>query len=616
MFNTLNRPYKKSNPEGTITKIKDILKEIDLVPSETFSANPYPEIYSMRLELPQNKGSFGTNGKGRSMEYSVASGYAEFMERLQNNIFGTFSRTLMKEIKKEHGFYYAPDEKYITKEDFFALPNGIIEDIITYKNNGKEEFIDSYCKRLEENGIEGIVSIPFYDTKNKKLEYIPVNLLSLTVGSNGMAAGNTVPEAIFQGLCELMERWGAAEIFYNQVTPPTVPDEFLKQFTEEYKIIENIEKNEDYKVIVKDFSANKRIPSIGLMIIDKKQKKYKLNVGSDTCFQVALSRCLTEVHQGIKNQKDFENEMLDIPTETAEYFLINNATTEFVKYSEFSKFTVDNTGVYPLSLFKDTPDYKFDAELYTPKESYSEEVKSMIFNLHNMGYNVYIRDNSYLGFPSIMVYIPEVSALVRKNTAITNKNTDFNLIELDKIENLFFNFDNCSEDDLKRMEKILAKMNFNIPIEKYFSIEICKNSVKGKIDSKFFLTLLQYRLGQYEKAIESLKSFRENGTGNDIYYEIASEYMTLKKDGCSSDKISENLLRKGYSKEVVFEVCDDLSKPNEIFKYISLPKCPNCKDCGLKDECLTAGQMKICNSLYAKMRENQINQNSLASIDY
>jgi hypothetical protein len=215
-----------------------------------------------------------------------------------------------------------------------------------------------------------------------------------------------------------------------------------------------------------------------------------------------------------------------------------------------------------------------------------------------------------------MVYIPEVSALGRKNTAITNKNTDFNLIELDKIENLFFNFDNCSEDDLKRMEKILAKMNFNIPIEKYFSIEICKNSVKGKIDSKFFLTLLQYRLGQYEKAIESLKSFRENGTGNDIYYEIASEYMTLKKDGCSSDKISENLLRKGYSKEVVFEVCDDLSKPNEIFKYISLPKCPNCKDCGLKDECLTAGQMKICNSLYAKMRENQINQNSLASIDY
>ena len=30
----------------------------------------------------------GTNGKGTSEEYCLASGFAEFMERLQNNILG------------------------------------------------------------------------------------------------------------------------------------------------------------------------------------------------------------------------------------------------------------------------------------------------------------------------------------------------------------------------------------------------------------------------------------------------------------------------------------------------------------------------------------------------
>lgn len=35
----------------------------------------------------------------------------------------------------------------------------------------------------------------------------------MLTGSNGMSAGNSSYEAIFQGICELFERYAASEVF-------------------------------------------------------------------------------------------------------------------------------------------------------------------------------------------------------------------------------------------------------------------------------------------------------------------------------------------------------------------------------------------------------------------
>ncbi len=50
-------------------------------------------------------------------------------------------------------------------------------------------------------------------------------------------------------------------------------------------------------------SAGKRIPALGIIVRNKEAGTYRLNVGADTCFQVALSRCLTEVYQGMLSLK-------------------------------------------------------------------------------------------------------------------------------------------------------------------------------------------------------------------------------------------------------------------------------------------------------------------------
>lgn len=614
MFSTLSRPYKKSNASDTIFKIKNILKKIDLTPSECFYGNPYPQIYSTRISLPTNEGGFGTNGKGRTPEYSLASAYAEFMERLQNNLYASLPRTMVMKLKENQGFYYVPDEKYIGKEEILSLPEDVLTDLVNYGEENKENFINSYYERLIENNIEGIVAIPFYDTINNKLIYLPYNLLIMTVGSNGMAAGNTVSEAVFQSMCELMERWGSAEMFYNQITPPTVPLEYLMQFKEEYNIIKNIEQSGKYKIIIKDFSCNKRIPAVGIIIINTENNKYRLNVGADTSFQVALSRCITEIYQGTENEDKFDNSLLDIPKEVPEYFIEDNENAKFKQYIIFSDFTKNDSGVYPPSLFEEIPDYDFDATVFTPKESYEKEVADMICNLHAAGHNVYIRDCSYLDFPSVMVYIPEVSALGRKNVCSIQKISKFNQIELDKIEKLLFNMDTCKKEDISKIEKALTSISSSITITDIFSINMKSNSISGNMTISFFLILLRYRLGKYDKALESLKEFMSKGTSNDIYYEVVMEYLKLKRDGYDHKDILNKILNNGYEDTIVLEVCKDLENDENIFNNVVLPKCPNCSLCGLKDECLTKTQMIVFERLYLAMKNNILDQNKLADL--
>lgn len=608
MFETLTRKYKQKDTKETIEEIKSILENIELILYEKFYGNPYPEIYSVRLELDEKRGNLGTNGKGRTKEYSLASGYAEFIERLQNNLLITFSRSMLSKIKVKYGFFYFPDEKYLDENEILELPSDILEDLMITKGGKKNNFIKSYFKRLYSNNEEGAVSVPFYDTKNMKVIYIPLNLLIATTGSNGMAAGNDNSEAVYQALCELMERWSAAEIFHNQITPPTISEQFLSQFKKEYEIIKQIEKEGKYKVLVKDFSANKRIPSVGIIIINKKNNKYRLNVGSDTSFQVALSRCLTEVYQGSSNDDDFDKLSLDIPKDIPSYFLDSSEESLIERLCQLSNFTKNGTGVFPPSLFDINEDYEFDPTVYEPKYSYDEEVKSIISNIHDRGYNVYIRDNSFLEFPTVFVYIPEISAFGKK---FIDENM-INKIEIDKIENLIFNFDNCSEEDLKKIEEALSGVESTTTIAKLLNIKFSEESTFAEMDVSFFLTLLRYSLGKYQSAIESLEIFMKDN--KEEYYELVYNYINYKKKDLDNKKIYIELLNMGYEKELVEQVCEDMSEEKDIFKYISMPKCPNCDKCHLKSDCITSKQVEIFDKVYEAMLKNRVDQKNISSI--
>ena len=81
------KKYKKYLPTQTIHLLRGILNNLGVILYERHMI--HKDFYSCRVTLG-NDGliplNIGTNGKGRNFEYSMASGYAEFIERLQNRL--------------------------------------------------------------------------------------------------------------------------------------------------------------------------------------------------------------------------------------------------------------------------------------------------------------------------------------------------------------------------------------------------------------------------------------------------------------------------------------------------------------------------------------------------
>lgn len=76
------KKYKAEAPICTIGKIRKILSDIGILLLEQHLI--HDNFSSCRVTFGNNgldKLNIGTNGKGRTFEYSLASGYAEFMER-------------------------------------------------------------------------------------------------------------------------------------------------------------------------------------------------------------------------------------------------------------------------------------------------------------------------------------------------------------------------------------------------------------------------------------------------------------------------------------------------------------------------------------------------------
>ncbi|HHF51413.1 MAG TPA: hypothetical protein ENL46_01840 [Candidatus Aminicenantes bacterium] len=500
----------------------------------------------------------------------------------------------------------------MTKSEFMALPDKIINDLISHRGENRDKFIDHYFKRVKENGSPGLLSIPFYDTLNNQLVNLPLNMLILAIGSNGMAAGNSEAEAIFQGLAEIMERWAAAEIYYGELTPPTVPDEYLKLFKREYKIINSIQQSGQYRVVVKDFSANLGLSSVGVIIIDDKENKYKLNVGSDTSFQVALSRCLTEIYQGIRDDEFFRKRLLDIPVKRKEYFINKDMASQMDCVINFSEFVKDGSGVFPKSLFEEKESYPFDPATFTPAESYEKEVEKLIQKVHQLGHNVYIRNVSFLDFPTYLIYIPEISVKGRKSPRSTLPTKVFHIIELDKVLDRIFDMDNCSRDELIQIAEKLENFSPNRLLCELLNIEFKYSSYWKRLTLSFFLTQLWYKLGFDEKAYENFLKFLESRKDEkEPYYEGIKKYLELKVEKKEEGMIAKELAKAGFDDELIGKVCEDMKERENIFRYTKFPKCPDCEQCELSDACLTRSRYDSTVRLIEAFKERHIDQRDL-----
>jgi YcaO-like protein with predicted kinase domain len=140
-----------------------------------------------------------------------------------------------------------------------------------------------------------------YSVLHDKTIKVPINFIAYINASNGMAAGNTLEEALIQAACEVFERHTQIQIIKPEKSVPsidkgTVENSRLKSMISFYE-------NENVEIILNDLSMDGRFPSIGVLFINHNLRpgrlEHKILVpGVSFNMDEALSRCLTEIMQG------------------------------------------------------------------------------------------------------------------------------------------------------------------------------------------------------------------------------------------------------------------------------------------------------------------------------
>mgnify|MGYP001032432078 CR=1 FL=1 len=179
---------KDASAENTISKIMNILDELNIPVEITESCNYKNLWYSNRMEIV-GLPSIGTNGKGISEQYAMASCLGEFMERLQSSILLGYlfpqdsgdSLEVCRYDKKEFEKYFEHVCKYLTKDEQDELLSlkykNILEIEVENALNVLKDFSSINHLDIKKNNINYYdllmeakeTILPFFNDKNIKL---------------------------------------------------------------------------------------------------------------------------------------------------------------------------------------------------------------------------------------------------------------------------------------------------------------------------------------------------------------------------------------------------------------------------------------------------------------
>lgn len=391
-------------PSDTIKNIKKILKNNNYKVTEKGIKRSLKGSYSIRLELNSGK---GTNGKGISLALAKASAYAELMERLQSNMLNK-KRITTNVIDKNHKIY-----------DYLL-------------NSASTEY-----KKLFFNLDEIYFNVSeAINIKTNKKEMIPINAICSFCHTNGLASGNTFEEAINQAIFEILERYCYQRCLNENIIIKNIDISTYPLSRKNKKMLHFLKKM-GFKYYVKDCSLG-MYPVIGFLLLDKDNKTYTFTMGADTSFNIALSRCITEMMQGV-NFKELKKKMVhNLNLEN----MIKKYGKSFKSYNWLRCFN-NNNGYLTKNFFNNDKTHisklHFKDYLTTNKEILSY-LKKIIDN------DIYVVNYNNLGFDTYRVYIPYMTTVdcYDIEDLIINKNYDklkytyTNILVTNKKDILFF----------------------------------------------------------------------------------------------------------------------------------------------------------------------------------
>lgn len=594
--------YKAIDPEDTILWIRRILYDlkINVIEQHFRKEGLY---YSCRIKIDNNdirNLDVGTNGKGMNSMYSLASAYGELMERIQNKMlllatkyaspdFCYNNNSLSKcFVGRGLSHRFFPDEilKDLSYQDF-------LKDLKCFCPNSFSSEKIEFTKLNE--GVLKMYYLDFYNVMNKQVESLPYLLIRYAASSTGLCAGNTPSEAILQGLNEIFERYVLQQIYVKRITPPDIPLSFFEG-TDVLHRLNRLQKETGWTFQIKDCSLGVDFPVIGLLIIDRKTNKYMFKLGADLDPEIALQRCFTESFQGTNlNSKYLKSILLD---------------DDWNAIEEHNKNVINGTGRYPKEIFSKKSSWQFKGFEIKKMNSHTEGLLSVVSWLNKKGYKLYVRDNSFLGFPAYHLFIPGLSDI----------NSDLYDI-ISEIESNNDNFYSIKSEyrihslSLIEIEKIIEKYKYDSV--NYISLFPYNDSVYNKFNRLLLLALLSYKIGKDIDAYNYMKLFliqKENeGIRQSTYYYCVRDFYYAKSLNLDEQDIL-SMLSPIYTENLVEEVMSDLDDRNNVLDNLPLPNCFNCNSCKINKDCRFRIILDIEKVLQKKQNENIRSQKEVMKV--
>ena len=499
--------------EQTIANMSGILADLGMKIEIASWRNIVPHVWSLHIRDAASPMCF-TNGKGATKESALCSALGEFIERLSCNFF--YNDQFFGEDIANSDFVHYPNEKWFKPGPDDELPDGILDDhcLAIYNPEGElcgSNLVDTNSGKTD----RGIVSLPFVRQSDGETVYFPSNLIENLFLSNGMSAGNTLPEAQVQCLSEIFERAVKKQIIEEEMALPDVPQSVLDKYPH---IVEGINALEaqGFPILVKDASLGGRFPVMCVTLMNPRNGGVFASFGAHPSFEVALERSLTELLQG----RSFEN-LNDVPAPT----FSSQAVTE---PNNFVEHFIDSTGVVSWRFFSAKSDLEFCEWNFSGTNE--EEASTLFGILEDLGKEVYVATHEDLGAPVCRILVPGYSEVYPVEDLVWD-NTNMALDYREDILNLHA----LSEDQLADLAERLeaSQLDNYMTIISLIGIEFDENTDWGQLTILELKLLICLALQWHEEAqefVDMFLQFNDNTVERNLFYRAVNTVLEITLD--------------------------------------------------------------------------------------
>lgn len=503
--------------EQTIANMSGVLADLGIKIEIASWRNLVPNVWSLHIRDAHSPMCF-TNGKGATKESALASALGEFIERASCNHF--YNDQFWGEEIANAPFVHYPDERWFKPGKKDALPKGLLDDYCLEIYNPEGELRASHLYDTNSGNIErGICTLPYVRQSDGETVYFPTNLIDNLFLSNGMSAGNTLPEAQVQCLSEIFERAVKREILEGELALPDVPADVLAKYPGIVAGIAELEK-QGFPVLVKDASLGGQFPVMCVTLMNPRTGGVFASFGAHPSLEVALERSLTELLQG----RSFEG-LNDLPRPTFE----SNAVTE---PNNFVEHFIDSSGVVSWRFFSAKSDYDFVEWDFSGhgEESNADEATALFGILEGLGKEVYMAVYDQLGATACRILVPGYSEVYPVEDLIWG-NTNKALAFREDILNLHRLDDAALQALLERLED--SELDDYTDIITLIGVEFDENTVWGQLTILELKLLINLALQQFEAAkeqVEAYLQYNENTVDRGLFYQALNVVLEVMLD--------------------------------------------------------------------------------------